>query len=625
MKRLFLLSFAMLMAVCSFAQEWKSPATQKAPGHHTPAMAGKASIQLAEGQFWWGYLADSDVRGMETDGYLGYSKACTIDAAIHVPENHAIVGNGQLKAVRFWLGSDISAISSDLRIWISSTLPSGNTSTATFTMTVPKASLKSGLNEIELTRSFNVDNQGFYVGYSFSISRKAYPVLGGGEDTPDAFFYRYTGQSWIDFYGYDYGKLALQLLVDGVTLSENSAAVSDFGTSYVEKGNTVNVPVRILNAGKSPVRSIGYTITTNGVATDEATVSLNGLAFNNSTYVNIPFAADADTRNYDKLLTITKVNGAENANTANTASGSLITVTEKPVAMPVVEEFTGTWCGYCPVGIVGMQHAHNTFGDKVALIAVHNDDPMEITDYNAIMNQVSSFPSSFIDRQIDAYPSAYYLNYYLSRELNRTTVASMELEAQWQDESQNAINIDTKTKFVYSDDNGQYGIAHVLVEDGMKGTTSSWAQSNYFTGESGDESMQFWYSAASKVTGLEFDHVAVAAWNIGRGADGSVSTTIEAGEVQDHHFEADIANRTIIQDKSKLSVIALLIDRTNGTIVNAAKARIMDHVTGITSAGTTQNKPESYYTVDGKRLAAPQRGLNIVRMSDKTVRKAIVK
>lgn len=47
---------------------------------------------------------------------------------------------------------------------------------------------------------------------------------------------------------------------------------------------------------------------------------------------------------------------------------------------------------------------------------------------------------------------------------------------------------------------------------------------------------------------------------------------------------------------------------------------------GIASPGTDVNAvPTTYYTIDGKRLASPQQGLNIVRLSDGTVRKVMIK
>ena len=47
--------------------------------------------------------------------------------------------------------------------------------------------------------------------------------------------------------------------------------------------------------------------------------------------------------------------------------------------------------------------------------------------------------------------------------------------------------------------------------------------------------------------------------------------------------------------------------------------------TGIESVNSSIKTAVRYYTIDGKLLSTPQRGLNIVKMSDGTMRKVIVK
>ena len=47
--------------------------------------------------------------------------------------------------------------------------------------------------------------------------------------------------------------------------------------------------------------------------------------------------------------------------------------------------------------------------------------------------------------------------------------------------------------------------------------------------------------------------------------------------------------------------------------------------TGIKSVNNDIKTAECYYTIDGKLLSAPQRGLNIIKMSDGTTRKVVVK
>ena len=581
----------------------------------------------ADTKFWWGYFSEAYANGLPYEGCLGYSSAVTIDAAIFVPANHPIVGKGTVKSVRFWLGDDLSKISSDLTVWISKSLPS-KASSADYFQTVSKSNLVPRMNEVELRVPYEVNNAGVYIGFSFKISGKSYPVMSyGQEDVPNSFFFRVTGNSWTDFpgSGYGYGVLALQVLVEGVELPKYDVTASDFQTGYVLKGSEIYIPVTVYNAGQESVTSINYTITTGSNTTAERVAFFGELPTFASATVDIPFAADADTRKYNKTLTITKVNGQPNASADKTASGSLITITESPTVTPVVEEFTGTWCGWCPVGFEGLKSAHETFGDRVVLIAAHNGDPMETSDYNPIMSMVSGFPSSFVNRVDDVYPSPAGLSYYINRALESTTVGSISANAMWTDESKTAININTKTKFCYSDDDSNYGIAYVLIEDGLTGTGSSWAQANYLSGNSSYSSFEFWYNAGSRVTGIEFDHVAVAAWNIANGTPNSVESQFVADEVQKYSFEADISKNSIIQDKGKLSVAVLLVDRSTGRIVNAAQTSIMDFDAAVDAVRYTSSAVEKYYSLDGRKMSAPHKGLNIMKMSDGTIRKVMVK
>ena len=47
--------------------------------------------------------------------------------------------------------------------------------------------------------------------------------------------------------------------------------------------------------------------------------------------------------------------------------------------------------------------------------------------------------------------------------------------------------------------------------------------------------------------------------------------------------------------------------------------------TGIKSVSNSAKAIERYYTIDGKLLSAPQRGLNIIKMSDGKTRKVVIK
>lgn len=81
-------------------------------------------------------------------------------------------------------------------------------------------------------------------------------------------------------------------------------------------------------------------------------------------------------------------------------------------------------------------------------------------------------------------------------------------------------------------------------------------------------------------------------------------------------------------DYNKVAVIAMVLN-DKGQTLNAAKTYLnADETTGIAAVGTpsaTAVGEVARYTVDGRRLSAPQPGLNIVRLSDGTTVKVMVK
>lgn len=623
MKKSVLLLFAIIMAITCFAQQWISK--QQTNGPQTPPTVPQGiTITPTGNELWWGYFMENDANASNFTG-VGVSAKADYEAAIRIPANHTLLGEATIKAIRVWIGNDNLSKTKSLKVWIAKTL-TNNAVGAEYVQEVDVSSLSAGANDIALNTPYNISNDQIYVGFTMGLSSQAYAVMNGGEWVENSFYIRASASvtEWGPLS--NFGKLALQILVDGVDVSDNAASPADFGMNYVLKGENVNVPVKITNKGKKDVTSISYTITTNGNTSPETTIRVSNISFNNSKIIDIPFAADNDTRKYNKTLTITKVNGKTNEAAASeqSSNGQLITILEKPTVVPVVEEFTGTWCGWCPVGFDGMEKAHETFGDNVVLIAVHSGDVMQISDYNPVSNSVGSFPSSHIDRSIDAYPSASNLIYYINQCLNKSTVGKIDVSARWVGDDMNAIDIHTKTQFVYSDDDAKYGIALVLIEDGLHGTGSGWAQSNYLSHRSGYESLSFWYNAGSSVSGLNYDHVAVAAWNIKNGANNSIKSSFTAGEIIKYNYEADISNKSLIQDKSKLKVVALLIDRTDGRIANAAQATIRE-ASAISTVYDSDATEVERYDINGHKLLTPQAGINIVKMSDGTVRKVLVK
>ena len=79
-------------------------------------------------------------------------------------------------------------------------------------------------------------------------------------------------------------------------------------------------------------------------------------------------------------------------------------------------------------------------------------------------------------------------------------------------------------------------------------------------------------------------------------------------------------------DYKQIYVVAIVIDNETDEIVNAGKALVNGNTTGISSINHNNNVViEACYAADGTKLSAPQKGINILKMSDGTTRKVMVK
>ena len=563
MKKTLLLLLAIVMATTSFAQ------------------VQSKSITPTGNEMWWGYFGESDASASNYSGY-GVNGRATYEAAIRIPKNDVIMGNATIKGMRLWFKESTIIKIVSLKIWATSTALKSNAEGVDYVQDVDVSTLKAGANDIAFSVPYAIVNtKNNNIGYTITLNSQDNAVMCGGEWEENSFWFRADPGATTWSQKKTNGKLALQLLAEGVNVPDNSAITTDFGIHYFEIGKEALVPIEITNKGKNTITSIAYTITTNNdpsTTTHEVTVPINNLTFNSTTSFDVPMPTDVAVRD-TKTITITKVNGEINGASADeiSASGQVCVMQYVFTKMPVIEEITSTSCGWCPVGFDALENLSEKYGEKVAFIAIHRNfqysDPMQVADYNEITSE--SYPNSYFNRGgEDVYPSESNLDNLITNDFEDVPYGMVELSARWNDEEMTSIDFETNTKFALKMTNANYGVALVLTNDGLKGSSATWSQANYLSHYPGYESFTFWYNAPSSVTGVVFNHVAVAAWNIKNGFDGSVKTSFEAGESMKFNYTADISKKTVIQDKSKLKAIALLIDRSTGHIINAAHTTI---------------------------------------------------
>jgi hypothetical protein len=179
----------------------------------------------------------------------------------------------------------------------------------------------------------------------------------------------------------------------------------------------------------------------------------------------------------------------------------------------------------------------------------------------------------------------------------------------------------------------KYHLEFVLTADGLQGTGTGWNQANYYAqytqAEIGDENLNQFGAGGSMgtnpISNFVFNDVAIASSYF---MNSNLVSDLEmtAGASTSVNYTLSLPSYSKLKDalqKDQLYVVALLVDQ-NGLIVNAAKAQAADaaSVSNVRSANTSV---AARYTLDGRQISAPQHGINIVKMSDGTVKKVMVK
>lgn len=285
--------------------------------------------------------------------------------------------------------------------------------------------------------------------------------------------------------------------------------------------------------------------------------------------------------------------------------------------------------------MVGMELAEKEFGDKFIGIAVHKGsstaDPMETSGngYNTVISTyISGFPSCLLDRtsgSLDPYYGSseemFGLKNDFNERLNANVEADIELTAEWTTADQKTIKAETSTTFYLNSETSDYAIGFVLLSDSLKGTSTQWAQQNYFASYAAsfasDPNLKPLTEKGSRITGMAFNHVAILGRGVDKGLSNSVKAPIVEGEAQTYSTTMTVPTSTnLVQNKNNLRVVAMLFDTKSGDILNAAEVHVSDP-TGINDVvAKDTNKVVGCYNLQGQRVNGSQRGVVVVKYAD---------
>lgn len=642
MKKILLSAFAMLLAVTANAQNFTVEKLQSPLGVQTEAFGAHkapAKANIAANQRLVGYFNTDDC-----GDYVG---------VIQLPGNSKVAIELTADDLAPYYGKKIAGVRFNLaqsetstgvfveNVKIKNGAITENTAIATSDKSVTSAAGARNTgewhevmfdNKVEINSSFET----LLVGYCYKQKSNNYPV--GVNSKVDGPFFLYTnissaqggtGEGWYTINSGGKG-LAVQLIVEG-DFAPNSVQPLDFGKFVIAKGKSKDIDVNLYNMG-SKLSSIDYTIAIDGNASAEQHLDFGKDYGVGGTYTfAIPFAADSKIGTSTVTFTVTKVNGEKNANAKNSATGTLYTAEREFVKRSVVEQFTGTGCPNCPRGHVAMHNMHNLYGDQFIGIALHqynSSDPMK--NYSYSLNYFTSAPQCTVNRSGNAIDPYSDMPIVLKASLNEDALAEVTVTGTFTEE-------DTKvnaTASVASLVAGDYDIAFILTADGLTGTSSEWMQTNnmykgsgmYSSKASMPEDLQFLWDAGSRYFEV-FNDVLIASSYTSNTNKATLPTLVANGTVSSE-YTLKMPTRKVLKEALKLDqvyVVAMLLDKKTGAIVNAGRARVTGS-TGIEDVTTgTEATVVARYTVNGVQVSAPVKGVNILKMSDGTTRKVLVK
>lgn len=299
---------------------------------------------------------------------------------------------------------------------------------------------------------------------------------------------------------------------------------------------------------------------------------------------------------YDVKLWIDNINGQpDQQNDNDTLNYKVQASTVVPERMVVIEEKTGSWCGWCPRGFVGMDYMDSAYHSSVIPIAVHNQDPMVDSEYDGNIGAVApgGYPGSAVDRVLGPDPNPQDLENAYNERIDIIPSATVEFEGVFKDLSTNEVTVDVKSTFVTDLSNIDYRYAAVIIEDSVTGSAGGYAQVNYYSFQSQDLPLVGygfdWQAEPNPLPASKmfYNDVARAIEPGFFGAQGSVPSSVKEGDEVTYQFKFNLPSS--VQDVTQLEVAVLLLDNSTNEIINANKAKMDASTVGLEEDETLQS------------------------------------
>lgn len=570
--------------------------------------------------------------------FAGTGKAETYNVAVRLADPN--LKGMKVRSISVAFPEGVSA--QDVSGWLTSRLSvqfvKGKRQNVVDIISIP-AEVKDGILTVDFGGDYEVPEEGIYAGYSFTVpdteGANAAPLAVTSGVVPEGLFIyssmRYL--DWADRSSEIGAATALKVTLEG-NVAANSLALAVPELHRYDFHKDFNLPVTLKSHASDAIASFEYAYSAGG-REGKGTYTFPSplkLQWGRTAEIALPIEGISAKGADDFRIEIAKVNGAPNADLLKAAEGKIQGYFTVPVNRPLVEEYTGLWCGYCPRGLAGMEHMNNEFPDEFVCVSIHDKDAMTIFERKDMpAKNNSTFPAAWINRSTITDPyfgsnesgTANAAPFGFDREWEKVrsefTPVDVDVYAWWDQEDPALVHVRSYTRFV-EPQTRKFRLGYYFTQDSME--DENWIQFNYMSGWAQMEGIEEMtkYVEGEPYIQVFFDDVALINSDI-RGVEGSLPAEIAEDRLYTHDYEfrttdaKNLNDTPIFQTEADSKVVVYVIQEGKGIVLNSDKCEVSD--TPPDPSGVEETAAEAkvvsseYYTLDGIRVREPQRGIYI--------------
>lgn len=258
-----------------------------------------------------------------------------------------------------------------------------------------------------------------------------------------------------------------------------------------------------------------------------------------------------------------------------------------PVRMVLFEEFTGSWCGWCPRGHLILEEICKDH-PRVIPVAIHSGpgfDPMRTNHGDQLTEDMLIwYPTAAIDRfKFDNKPvvqlsDSEWAEMVLIR-LQKDPVVDISLEKDYESGS-GILNILVRVKFL-TEAKGDFRFNAYLIEDGITGG-SDYDQRNYYNE---NENYPDLYGRGDPISGYVFDHVLRemlgGPYGINPEGSGKIPESVNKNEQYSYSFSTILKNNYHPENIQLVGFMLRHDGPQESEVLNATSVSLLE--TGVTS------------------------------------------